>query len=304
MRHPHRRRPRRSLVDHQRPAARADDRHRGLRHQHRLCRPQRHRGHRARRPLVEDRAGAAAAHRRLPRLAPADAERALPPVPRGRRRDRRQPRAQARAGQGHRRRDRLEPAAEHPPGRDRVPQRARRCDRQHHARHRPRHLPRRRLRRGGRRVPPARQSGCGAIERRRAGRQCDRRRVAAERILRLCRRPRARRRPLRPARRAAPGADAASTRSPPRSAARRHRASPPPPPCATSGQYEDDQNSRIDRAATTLDLTASLPIGRGISVQARAENVTNTRIDATIAADGTVERASPRTLWIGVRFKG
>jgi vitamin B12 transporter len=76
----------------------------GLRHQHRLCRPQRHRGHRARRPLVEDRAGAAAAHRRLPRLAAADAERALPPVPRGRRRDRRQPGAQARAGQGHRRR--------------------------------------------------------------------------------------------------------------------------------------------------------------------------------------------------------
>jgi len=71
-----------------------------------------------------------------------------------------------------------------------------------------------------------------------------------------------------------------------------------------AGQFEDDQNSRVDRAATTLDLTASLPIGRGISVQARAENVTNTRIDATIAADGTVERASPRTLWIGVRFRG
>jgi vitamin B12 transporter len=71
-----------------------------------------------------------------------------------------------------------------------------------------------------------------------------------------------------------------------------------------AGQYEDDQNSRIDRAATTLDLTASLPIGRGISVQARAENVTNTRVDATVAGDGTVERAGPRTLWIGVRFKG
>jgi outer membrane receptor protein involved in Fe transport len=71
-----------------------------------------------------------------------------------------------------------------------------------------------------------------------------------------------------------------------------------------AGQYEDDQNSRIDKAATTLDLTAAMPVGHKLSVVARAENVTNTRIDATVAADGTIERASPRTLWIGVRFRG
>jgi vitamin B12 transporter len=71
-----------------------------------------------------------------------------------------------------------------------------------------------------------------------------------------------------------------------------------------SGQFEDDQNSRVDKSATTLDLTASMPIGRGFAVVARAENVTNTLIEATLAADGTIERANPRTLWIGFRFKG
>ena len=71
-----------------------------------------------------------------------------------------------------------------------------------------------------------------------------------------------------------------------------------------AGQFEDDQNSRVDRAATTLDLTAAVPLSSHLSVEARAENVTNTLIQATIAADGTIERASPRTLWIGLRFRG
>ena len=69
-------------------------------------------------------------------------------------------------------------------------------------------------------------------------------------------------------------------------------------------QFEDDQNSRTLRHATTLDLTAGLPIAHGVSVEARAENVTNTLIPATLAADGTLERATPRTLWIGLRFAG
>jgi outer membrane receptor protein involved in Fe transport len=71
-----------------------------------------------------------------------------------------------------------------------------------------------------------------------------------------------------------------------------------------SGQFEDDQNSRTDKGATTLDLTASVPIGRNLSIQARAENVTDALIEATVASDGTIERASPRTIWIGIRFGG
>ena len=69
-------------------------------------------------------------------------------------------------------------------------------------------------------------------------------------------------------------------------------------------QYEDDQNSRSLSAATTLDLTATVPLTARVLVQLRAENVTATRVEATIAADGTIERATPRTLWIGLRFRG
>jgi len=71
-----------------------------------------------------------------------------------------------------------------------------------------------------------------------------------------------------------------------------------------SGQFEDDQNSRIDKRATTLDLTAGIPIIGGLSLELRAENVTNTLVAATVASDGTIERASPRTLWVGLRFGG
>ncbi|HWI86162.1 MAG TPA: TonB-dependent receptor [Sphingomonas sp.] len=71
-----------------------------------------------------------------------------------------------------------------------------------------------------------------------------------------------------------------------------------------SGQYEDDQNSRTNKRATTLDLTTSIPIGHNLSLEARAENVTDTLVEATVAADGTIERAAPRTLWIGIRFGG
>jgi len=71
-----------------------------------------------------------------------------------------------------------------------------------------------------------------------------------------------------------------------------------------SGQYEDDQNSRIDKSSTTLDLTAGVPIGHNLSIEARVENATNALIEATVASDGTIERATPRTIWIGLRFGG
>ncbi|WP_294389855.1 TonB-dependent receptor [uncultured Sphingomonas sp.] len=71
-----------------------------------------------------------------------------------------------------------------------------------------------------------------------------------------------------------------------------------------SRQYEDDQNSRTLNDATTLDLLTRIPLGRGLSVEARAENVTGTRVEATLSADGTIERATPRTLWIGLRLGG
>ncbi len=68
-------------------------------------------------------------------------------------------------------------------------------------------------------------------------------------------------------------------------------------------QYDDDQNSRALAPATTLDGYAALPLTHGLTVEARAENVFDERIEAGISGANIVERASPRTLWLGVRAR-
>jgi hypothetical protein len=72
----------------------------------------------------------------------------------------------------------------------------------------------------------------------------------------------------------------------------------------TSAQFEDDLNRQRLRGAFTLDAVGLLPLGLRVAVEARAENVTNARILAGVSGDGTEERATPRTLWIGLRFGG
>ena len=68
-------------------------------------------------------------------------------------------------------------------------------------------------------------------------------------------------------------------------------------------QFDDDLNSDLLRAATTLDAYASWPIMRRVQLIARAENLTNALVMAGINGDNSVERATPRTLWIGVRLR-
>jgi outer membrane receptor protein involved in Fe transport len=68
-------------------------------------------------------------------------------------------------------------------------------------------------------------------------------------------------------------------------------------------QYEDDLNTRVLKAATTLDASASWPIGRRLQIVGRAENLTKALVMAGIGGDGSVERATPRTLWIGLRLR-
>jgi vitamin B12 transporter len=69
----------------------------------------------------------------------------------------------------------------------------------------------------------------------------------------------------------------------------------------TGAQYEDDLNRQSLAGAFTLDLAGSLPLGRTVALQARAENVANARVLAGISGDGVEERATPRTFWIGLR---
>jgi vitamin B12 transporter len=68
-------------------------------------------------------------------------------------------------------------------------------------------------------------------------------------------------------------------------------------------QFEDDLNTRTLKGATTLDAFASWPVGRRVQLVARAENVTNALVMAGIGGSGSVERATPRTLWIGLRLQ-
>ena len=68
-------------------------------------------------------------------------------------------------------------------------------------------------------------------------------------------------------------------------------------------QYEDDINTRLLEAATMLDASASLPLSEHWQIVARAENLTNSRVMAAINGDGSIERATPRTLWIGFRLR-
>lgn len=67
-------------------------------------------------------------------------------------------------------------------------------------------------------------------------------------------------------------------------------------------QFEDDLNRQRLPGAFTLDAAAALPLGRSAFLELRAENLTDARILAGISGDGVEERATPRTLWIGLRF--
>lgn len=68
-------------------------------------------------------------------------------------------------------------------------------------------------------------------------------------------------------------------------------------------QYEDDLNTRLLKGATTLDAFVSWPLTRRLQLVARGENLTGALVVAGIGTDGTVERATPRTLWLGLMLR-
>lgn len=70
-----------------------------------------------------------------------------------------------------------------------------------------------------------------------------------------------------------------------------------------SSQFEDDLNQIRLPDALTFDAVASLRVAEGIAVEGRVENLTNARVVAAISSDGLIERATPRTLWIGLRVE-
>lgn len=68
-------------------------------------------------------------------------------------------------------------------------------------------------------------------------------------------------------------------------------------------QFDDDLNRDLLKGATTLDAFAAWPLTRRLQLVARAENLTNALVTAGINGDDSIERATPRTLWIGVRLR-
>ena len=72
---------------------------------------------------------------------------------------------------------------------------------------------------------------------------------------------------------------------------------------ASSGQYDDDLNQRRLKPVLTLDVYGSFPVSRRLALEVRGENLFDHEIQAALSADGAIERASPRTLWIGLRLK-
>jgi outer membrane receptor protein involved in Fe transport len=71
-----------------------------------------------------------------------------------------------------------------------------------------------------------------------------------------------------------------------------------------SNQYEDDLNRQLLPGALTLDAVAAVPLTRRLALEARAENVTDEEVVAGISGAGIVERATPRTLWVGLAWRG
>ncbi len=67
-------------------------------------------------------------------------------------------------------------------------------------------------------------------------------------------------------------------------------------------QYEDDLNTRVLKVATTVDAFASWPLTRRIQLIGRAENLFDRLVMAGVNGDGSIERATPRMLWIGLRL--
>ena len=67
-------------------------------------------------------------------------------------------------------------------------------------------------------------------------------------------------------------------------------------------QFEDDLNE--DRLPDALTLAASVawPLTRRLKIEARGENITNERVVAGISGAGIIERATPRTMWIGLHW--
>jgi len=67
-------------------------------------------------------------------------------------------------------------------------------------------------------------------------------------------------------------------------------------------QFEDDLGQLALDDALTLDARAAMRINRNLLVELRGENLFDTTVQAGISGPGIIERATPRTIWLGVKL--
>jgi outer membrane receptor protein involved in Fe transport len=67
-------------------------------------------------------------------------------------------------------------------------------------------------------------------------------------------------------------------------------------------QFDDDANTRRLGPALTVDMVAEWPLSDRVTVILRGENVFDALVPAALSGTNILERASPRTMWAGLRF--
>ena len=68
-------------------------------------------------------------------------------------------------------------------------------------------------------------------------------------------------------------------------------------------QYEDDVNILSLADAFTIDGRMALAVNDRLLVETRVENLLDARVETAVSSNGIIERAFPRTFWIGLRVK-
>jgi outer membrane receptor protein involved in Fe transport len=68
-------------------------------------------------------------------------------------------------------------------------------------------------------------------------------------------------------------------------------------------QFDDDQNTTVLKSAFTVDGSITAPITKGLSIEGRATNIFDARVETGVSGNDIVEQATPRTLWIGLRYR-
>ncbi|MBU7587799.1 MAG: TonB-dependent receptor [Sphingopyxis terrae] len=66
-------------------------------------------------------------------------------------------------------------------------------------------------------------------------------------------------------------------------------------------QNEDDLGLQPLGDALTVDAGMSLRLTQGLRIEARGENIFDALVPAALSSAGILERATPRTLWVGIR---